>query len=39
MSWHEKRWRDVAKSNIEAIGMGNRWYELCQDGRLVQALL
>ena len=26
-----KRWRDVAKLNMEAIGVGDRWYELCQD--------
>ena len=27
----KKRWRDFAKLNMEAIGVGDRWYELCQD--------
>ena len=27
----KKRWRDVAKSHVEAIGVGDGWYELCQD--------
>ena len=27
----KKRWRDVAKSDVEAIGGGDRWYEVCQD--------
>ena len=27
----KKRWRDVAKSDVEAIGVGDGWYELCQD--------
>ena len=27
----KKRWRDAAKSDVEAIGVGDRWYELCQD--------
>ena len=27
----KRRWRDAAKSNVEAIGVGERWYELCQD--------
>ena len=26
-----KRLRDVAKLNMEAIGVGGRWYELCED--------
>ena len=25
------RWRDAAKSDMEATGVGDRWYELCQD--------
>ena len=27
----KRRWRDVARSDMEAIGAGDRWYELCQD--------
>ena len=27
----KKRWRDVVRSNVEAIGVGKMWYELCQD--------
>ena len=27
----KRRWRDVARSDIEAIGAGDSWYELCQD--------
>ena len=27
----KKRWRDAARSDVEAIGVGDRWYELCQD--------
>ena len=29
----KRRWRDVAKSNVEAIGISERWYKLhvCQD--------
>lgn len=27
----KRRWRDVARSNVEAIGVSDRWYELCQD--------
>ena len=27
----KRRWRDVARSDMEAIGAGDRWHELCQD--------
>ena len=27
----KKRWRDVARSNVGAIGASERWYSLCQD--------
>ena len=27
----KKRWRDIAKTNVEAIGVSERWYKLCQD--------
>ena len=27
----KRRWRDVVRSDMEAIGAGDRWYELCQD--------
>ena len=27
----KKRWRDVARANVEAIGVRDMWYELCQD--------
>ena len=30
MSWNEK-WRDAAKLNMEAVCVGDWWYELCQD--------
>ena len=30
----KKRWRDVARSNVEAIGTGERWYSLCQDRKI-----
>ena len=27
----KKRWRDVLKVDLQAIGVYDRWYELCQD--------
>ena len=27
----KKRWRDVLKVDLQAIGAYDRWYELCQD--------
>ena len=27
----KKRWRDVLKVDLQAIGVYNRWYEFCQD--------
>ena len=27
----KKRWRDVLKVDLQAIGVHDRWYELCQD--------
>ena len=27
----KKRWRDVVKVDLQAIGVYDRWYELCQD--------
>ena len=27
----KRRWRDVARSDVEAIGASDRWFELCQD--------
>ena len=30
----KKRWRDVARSNVEAIGVSERWYSLCQDRKI-----
>ena len=27
----KKRWRDVLKVDWQAIGVHDRWYELCQD--------
>ena len=30
----KKRWRDVARSNVEAIGASERWYSLCQDRKI-----
>ena len=27
----KRRWRDVVRSDVETIGIGERWYELCQD--------
>ena len=35
----ERRWRDVARTNFQATGIDERWYELCQDRKKVQALL
>ena len=27
----KRRWRDVTRSDVEAIGANDDWYELCQD--------
>ena len=27
----KRRWRDVVKADVEAIGVGEGWYETCQD--------
>ena len=27
----KKRWRDVLKVDLQAIGVYDRWYEFCQD--------
>ena len=27
----KKRWRDVARANVEAIGASEKWYRVCQD--------
>ena len=27
----KRRWRDVAWSHVEAIGVSDRWHEFCQD--------
>ena len=27
----KKRWKDVLKVDLQAIGVYDRWYELCQD--------
>ena len=27
----KRRWRDVVKADVDAIGVGDRWYEACQD--------
>ena len=27
----KRRWRDVVKADVEAIGVGERWYGACQD--------
>ena len=27
----KRRWRDIARSDMEAIGAGEKGYELCQD--------
>ena len=29
--WAKKRWRDVLKVDLQAIGVYDRWYELCQE--------
>ena len=27
----KRRWRDAVKADVDAIGVGDRWYEACQD--------
>lgn len=35
----KRRWRNVVKLDVEAIGVGGGWYEACQDKkRVVQDL-
>ena len=30
----KRRWRDVVKSDLQVIGIQDRWYELCQDRKM-----